>query len=103
MNDLTPRQQDTLARGLAAFDAASRLRRFRRGALRGAALAASLALAVFLADRLSGSSAQGLPACVEIIASDLQLASELEMANACERVNRTDGRLCVVECVPARQ
>jgi hypothetical protein len=45
--------------------------------------------------------AHGLPAYVEIIGDDLQLAAELEMANACERVARADGRLCVVECAPA--
>ena len=42
---------------------------------------------------------EGLPAYVEIIRDDLQLATELELANACERVARADGRLRIVECI----
>jgi hypothetical protein len=40
-----------------------------------------------------------LPGYVELVRDDRQLAAELEFANACERVNRTGGRLIVVECM----
>ena len=49
--------------------------------------------------RLTTATPSGLPAYVEIIRDDQQLAAELELADACERVNRTDGRLVVVECM----
>lgn len=103
MTDLSPRQQDTLSRGLAAFDAASRSRRSRRSMVRAGIAVACLGATVLAADRLLRSVPPRLPAYLEIISTDLQLVSELEMANACERIARTDGRLCVVECVPARQ
>ena len=100
MTDLTPRQQDMLARGLAAFDGAARARRTRRKVRGAGLLAAALAIAVLAADRRMHPVATGLPAYVEIIGDDLQLAAVLAAANACERIGRTDGRLCVVECVP---
>jgi hypothetical protein len=60
---------------------------------------AGLAAAVVAADRMLRPPAQGLPAYVEIIGDDLQLAAELELANACERVARADGRIRIVECI----
>ena len=101
MTELTPRQKDTLAHGLSAFDAAARGRRTRRAVIRGGLLVAGIALAAVAADRMVRPPDRGLPAYVEIIGDDLQLAAELAAANACERIGRTDGRLCVVECVPA--
>ena len=101
MTELNPRQKDALARGLSAFDAAVRARRTRRAVTRGGLLVAGIALAAVAADRMVRPPERGLPAYVEIIGDDLQLAAELAAANACERIGRTDGRLCVVECVPA--
>jgi len=40
-----------------------------------------------------------LPAYVRIMTSDAQVAAELELANACERIERAKGRVVVVECV----
>lgn len=99
MTDITPRQLDTLARGLAAFDGAAGARRSRRAVIRASLLFAGIAVAVIAADGMLNPTARGLPAYVEIIGDDLQLAAELEMANACERVARADGRLRVVECI----
>ena len=53
---------------------------------------------------MSGAAASAEPAVAPgrtggIIRDDLQLATELELANACERVARADGRLRVVECI----
>lgn len=99
MNSLTNRQQDTLARGLAAFEVAAGRRRARRRLARGAAVAV-LALAGGIAFALLGDAgSRSLPAYVEIIRGDAQLTAELELANACERISRSDGRLVVVECV----
>lgn len=99
MNSLTSRQQDTLARGLAAFEVAAGRRRARRRLARGAAVAV-LALAGGIAFALLGDAGlRALPAYVEIIRGDVQLTAELELANACERIGRSDGRLVVVECV----
>ena len=39
-----------------------------------------------------------LPAYVRIMTSDAQVAAELELANACERIERAKGRVAVVEC-----
>lgn len=99
MNSLTDRQQDMLNRGLAAFEVAAGRRRARRRLARSAAVAA-LALAGGLAFALlSDAGSRSLPAYVEIIRGDGQLTAELELANACERIGRSDGRLVVVECV----
>ena len=98
MNTLTPRQHAALARGLAAFDRSARRRRIRRVALRVTAACAVVAACV-LAVRLAVTPpAAGLPAYVEIIRDDRQLAAELAHANACERFERAAGRLLVVEC-----
>lgn len=98
MNTLTDRQQETLARGLVAFDDATRRRRRRTRAAR-AAVAVLLVCAVgALMHRSVTPSGTGLPAYVEFVRDDRQLAAELELANACERFSRTDGRLVVVEC-----
>jgi hypothetical protein len=47
---------------------------------------------------MRGADARSLPKYVEIIRGDVQLTAELELANACERISRSDGRLVVVEC-----
>ena len=46
-----------------------------------------------------GQQAIPLPAYVQILTSDAQVAAELELANACERIERAMGRVVVVECV----
>jgi hypothetical protein len=99
MNTLTDRQQATLARGLSAFDESTRRRRSRRRALRGTLAVLVVGGSGFMLHRLTTATPSGLPAYVEIIRDDQQLAAELELADACERVNRTDGRLVVVECM----
>jgi hypothetical protein len=40
-----------------------------------------------------------LPAYVELIRGDAELLGELQLASACERIERTDGQLRVLECV----
>jgi len=99
VNTLTDRQQETLSRGLSAFDAASRRRRVRRRIHRVGSVAAIVAVCAVLADRASRRGPLPLPASVEIVRDDAQLSAELELANACERVSRVDGRLVVVECM----
>lgn len=98
MTDLTPRQDRTLALGIAAFDAAARRRRIRRGALRTAAFAAVATACVVALRQPAAPAAPSLPAYVEIIEDDRQLAAELALARACERIERSAGRLLVVEC-----
>jgi len=99
MNTLTDRQQATLARGLSAFDESTRQRRSRRRALRGTLALLVVGGSGFMLHQLTTVTPSGLPAYVEIIRDDQQLAAELELADACERVNRSDGRLVVVECM----
>jgi tellurite resistance protein len=99
MNTLTDRQQETLARGLSAFDSASRRRRNRRRVYRYGSVTAVVAVCAVLAHRASQPTPAGLPGYVELVRDDAQLSAELELANACERFSRTDGRLVVVECV----
>lgn len=99
MNSLTDRQQDMLSRGLAAFDVAAGRRRVRRRLVRGAAVAALALAGGLMFTLLRDAGARSLPAYVEIIRGDGQLTAELELANACERISRSDGRLVVVECV----
>jgi len=99
MNTLTDRQQTILARGLSAFDQASRRRRARRRVAQGVAFASLLVACALLADRAIAPAPAGLPSYVELVRDDRQLAAELELANACERFSRTDGRLVVVECM----
>lgn len=99
MNQLTDRQQAMLDRGLSAFSRASRLRRARRTAV-GACVALALGVIGVLATRNAWRSpAVELPAYVEFIESDLQLMGELQLARACEQIERTDGRIRVQECV----
>lgn len=105
MNQLTSHQQEVLARGLSAFAAASRRRRLRRTAVRCSVGAAMLALVATTAILLRRTDAPELPAYVEIITGDLELMGELQLASACERIERMDGQLRVVECLamaPAR-
>ena len=99
MNTLTDRQQEALAHGLAAFDLASRRRRIRRRVYRHGSIAAVVAVCAVLAHRATLPAPAGLPSYVELVRDDAQLAAELDLANACERFNRADGRLVVVECM----
>lgn len=99
MNTLTDRQQATLARGLSAFDESTRRRRTRRRALQGTLAVLALGGVGLVLHRLNDAPSTALPAYVEIITDDRQLAAELELADACERVNRNEGRLVVVECM----
>jgi hypothetical protein len=102
MTKLTDRQQRVLDRGLDALDAAHRRRRRARTSLRAAVALASLVAGATATYRLARPARPALPAYVEIITDDPQLASELALANACERFERDRGRLVVVEClVPA--
>jgi len=98
MNDLTPGQHRILARGLDAFDHAARRRRLLRGSVRTIAALALAAACVVAVRSAIAPPASGLPAYVEIIRDDRQLAAELAHANACERFERAAGRLLVVEC-----
>ena len=97
MNNLTERQQQVLSRGLASFDAATRARRIRRSAALAVSAVAVLAIATVVGVRLL-QPPPSLPAYVEIIRDDPQLSSELALANACERFERSQGRFTVVEC-----
>jgi len=98
MNDLTDRQRQVLERGLSEFDAATRRRRTRAWAGRSLAAVALVAACTAVALRAFAPAAPGLPGYVEVISGDLELSSELALAKACERVDRADGRLVVVEC-----
>lgn len=103
-------REQTLARGLAAFDAAVASRRSRRRAIRAAVLvlcAATLAIGGTIGVRALSRhepappqvARRTLPSYVTIIENEVQLAVELEAANACERIARRGGELFVVECV----
>ncbi|MFM7806728.1 MAG: hypothetical protein ACKPEA_02210 [Planctomycetota bacterium] len=95
MNTLTPRQQQALACGLSAFDQACR----RRRAWRGGSVVAILVGVTVALYTASKPRATPLPDYVRIMTSDAQVAAELELANACERIERAKGRVVVVECV----
>jgi hypothetical protein len=99
MNDLTEHQTQTLARGLEEFDRAHRRRRrFKRAGATlvvAVAVVAGIAAAMFLAPT---ARIAALPAYVELIEDDRALAEELSLAYACERFERNDGRLIVLEC-----
>lgn len=98
MNPLTPRQQQALACGLSAFDQACLDRGRRRRAWRAGGVVAMLVgvtVALYTAGRQQTTP---LPAYVRIMTSDAQVAAELELANACERIERAKGRVVVVEC-----
>jgi hypothetical protein len=99
MNTLTDSQQQVLDRGLAAFDAASGRRRTRRRLVRGCGAALVVAVCGVVATRMREDAPPPLPAYVEIIANDTQLTGELALANACEKIDRHEGRLLVIECV----
>lgn len=99
MNTLNDRQRATLERGLAAFDAASRRRRVRRYVVRTTSAAVLVVTCAWIARMTTMREPSRLPGYVELVRDDRQLAAELEFANACERVNRTGGRLIVVECM----
>ena len=97
MNQLTPRQQQVLSGGRAAFVAAVRARRLRRTVSAAMAVALAGAVVAFASVQLVGDRPDMLPAYVEIIDGDPQLIRELELAGACERIERTDGRLRVLD------
>ena len=97
-NDENERRNEILARGLAAFDEAARRRRARRGAARVALAALVIGTAGLVVLRATRPAASTLPPYVEILVDDRQLVAELELANACERIGRIEGRLVVVEC-----
>jgi uncharacterized membrane protein affecting hemolysin expression len=98
MNDLTDHQLQTLARGLAEFEHAHRRRRRRSvGAVASLAVAAAAAVAAAML-MVRAPDRHALPAYVEIIADDRVLTEELALASACERVERSAGRLVVLEC-----
>jgi hypothetical protein len=97
MHELSDLRKLALERGLEAFDAAQRARRKRRTAAR--ALVVMLALGAGIAvSRAFRAPAARLPEYVQVITEDAQLAAELSLANACERFERSEGRLVVVEC-----
>ena len=98
MNELNEIERRMLASGLSAFDEATRRRRHRRIAGRAVAAIALAAAAGLVTARALRAPAPALPPYVEIIADDRQLAAELTLANACERFERNDLRLVVVEC-----
>lgn len=116
MTDLTPSQQETLRRGLEAFDAAVVRRRVTRRVVRrmmqGTAASLLVAVTALCAVALLRPTPQPrhqtvlvgrpLPAYVEIIRDDAHLTLELELASACERIGRTGGKLYVVECTSPR-
>lgn len=99
MNQLTDRQRRILATSLSAFTAAARARKVRRRMGRGVAMFAIAVVAAVAVNRTLRPSAPRLPAYVEVIVGDAQLREELQLASACERIERTGGRLQVVECV----
>ena len=98
MNDLTEHQTQTLARGLEEFERAHRRRRFIRA---GAPLVVAVAVVAGIAAAMllvPAARIAALPAYVELIEDDRALAEELSLAYACERFERNDGRLIVLEC-----
>lgn len=110
-NDIDRRSR-ILERGLAAFEARNHARRTLRIALGSGAGAALVAIAAILAIRFATNEtrsstndspqqiAEGraLPSYVELIHDDPTLVAELELARACERIDRRGGQVYVVEC-----
>ncbi|MBM4106859.1 MAG: hypothetical protein FJ257_11385 [Phycisphaerae bacterium] len=100
MNQLSDRQQAMLDRGLSEFRRATRVRRARLTAAAVASMVVVLAaIGVVFSRSAWRTSSSELPEYVEIIQSDLQLVGELQLARACEQIERTDGRIRVQECV----
>ena len=99
MNGLNEHERRMLAAGLSAFDEATRRRRRRRNAVRAAAAIALAAATGLVTARALRTAPPALPSYLEIIADDRQLAAELTLANACERFERNELRLVVVECL----
>jgi hypothetical protein len=97
MRELSDPQKSVLERGLEAFDAAQRARRKRRTAARALVVMLALGAGIAISRGLRAPAAR-LPEYVQVISEDSQLAAELSLANACERFERTEGRLVVVEC-----
>lgn len=98
MNQLSERRRKTLELGLNAFDRATRRRTARRRFVRGTLVAALVAGAALAVAGLLRHGPRPLPPYVTLIADDQQLVTELALANACERIERRDGRLTVLEC-----
>jgi hypothetical protein len=99
MNPLTDRQRTVLHLGLDAFDrSARRRRRFARVARTGLAAGLMMAILAIALDATRPARAQ-IPRCVEFITTDGELAGALRLAHACEHVERSGGRLRVVECI----
>lgn len=98
-----------LEAGLAEFDRRVARRRRARGAVAGLGGMAAILLVAALAVVPGGRTAApppgpvlvqlALPSYVEILDHDEQLVAELELADACERIGRSAGRLFVIECV----
>lgn len=101
-----------LKAGLAAFDRRVIRRRRTRTALAGLGGTAAIVLVATMAlgpgSRTTAPAPTptaptiarvSLPAYVQILDEDEQLVAELELANACERIGRSAGRLFVIECV----
>jgi hypothetical protein len=97
MRELNDAQRRALERGLDAFDMAQRARRNRRTAARALMVALTLGAGIAISRGFRAPAAR-LPEYVQVISEDSQLAAELSLANACERFERTEGRLVVVEC-----
>jgi hypothetical protein len=98
----------TLERGLAAFDAAVAARRARRRAAAGAVALLAVVAGALIAQRFLAPAAmpdadlrlaaRSLPDYVQLITDDEHLNVELALADACERIGRSGGRVYVVEC-----
>jgi hypothetical protein len=91
------RRRRVLEQGLQAFDAAQRARRNRRVAARALMVMLVVGAGIMISRGLRVPAAH-LPQYVQVISEDSQLAAELSLANACERFERSEGRLVVVEC-----
>jgi hypothetical protein len=113
-SNLEARREEILSCGLAAFDASVASRHRRHRVVRAAVIlccVSTLAVAGTIGIRAMSPEPQHeprpepvtiarrpLPPYVTIIESEVQLAAELELANACERVARRGGEIFVVEC-----
>jgi hypothetical protein len=106
MND---HRQEILARGLQEFDRSVSKRRTRR-CIAGAAVAILLTIVVGMSAlalrggpnaaprEIAATNHRPLPIYVQIIHDDDHLIAELELAQACERIDRKNDRVYVVEC-----
>ena len=88
MNELTERQKQTLAAGIAEFESAQRRRRRAAGAVASLAVVAAAAVALVLQARAPTRPA--LPAYVEIIADEIGPSLRWAQASI-ERIARDGG------------